>query len=398
MPLKHKERHKDCPSCTGKCLKESKTCLRCSGGHPPDDQGVSVKRTLDVLDIRALGFEVTSVEEALARAKIDPTLWEIVGQDVRWRQTGNLEGSRQLCSIWVKMKRRVPEYVADTARSLAKSLHLPRAKPVKRPKNITKDVMVEMSLFDHHFGRYAWSGETGADYDITIAGERYLGAVTDGIDQTKHYAPCKFLVPIGNDFFHMDSEQATTAGTPVDVDSRWPKVYSEGVRCVIAAVEAMREVAPVHIIWVPGNHDMIASWFLVCVLQERFRGCRDVTVDDGATHRKYVEWGKALIGFTHGQQEKHTSLPTIMATEKREEWARTINHEWHIGHVHRVRKMEFMSVDTHDGVVIRTLPSLSSNDAWHYRKGYLGSRKCAEIYIWSKARGYVGHLAAGYVD
>jgi hypothetical protein len=140
---------------------------------------------------------------------------------------------------------------------------------------------------------------------------------------------------------------------------------------------------------VPGNHDRLMSWHLVHDLKGWYRNCPDVDVDDEPRPRKYVEYGKSLIGFTHGNEEKHARLPNLMATEMPAAWARTKFREWRFGHFHIRRETEYVSVDTHEGTVIRILPSLSGIDAWHFHKGYVGVR-AADAFIWSKDRGCIG--------
>ena len=137
-----------------------------------------------------------------------------------------------------------------------------------------------------------------------------------------------------------------------------------------------------------------ASWKLSAWnLHGWYRNDPNVTVDLGPSPRKYLQYGCSLIGFTHGSEEKHTALPTIMATERPDLWAATEFHEWHVGDQHRRRKLDFVAVDTHEGVTVRTLPSIAGSDAWHHKKGYIGNR-AAEAYLWSHNRGYAGHFSA----
>ena len=98
-----------------------------------------------------------------------------------------------------------------------------------------------------------------------------------------------------------------------------------------------------------------------------------------------------LIGLTHGNQEKHSSLPVIMATERPHDWAASTVREWHVGHLHKARRVDYVGLDTHDGVPVRTLRSLSAVDAWHFRKGYVGTERAAEAYLYSRDS-YVGSI------
>ena len=114
--------------------------------------------------------------------------------------------------------------------------------------------------------------------------------------------------------------------------------------------------------------------------------------------RKYVRYGRVLLGITHGNEEKHSSLPTIMASECPEHWGQTTTRVWHIGHLHKKKQVHFIGTDTIDGVIVTTLPALCATDAWHHLKGYVNPHRAAEAYIWSKKRGYVGHFSANVAD
>ena len=163
-------------------------------------------------------------------------------------------------------------------------------------------------------------------------------------------------------------------------------------------IEQCRLIAPVRVVWVPGNHDMTTSWFLVKMLEQRFWDCREVEIDTTPTTRKYHLYGVNLIGFTHGNEEKHADLPTIMASECPKLWSQATHREFHLGHLHKQKQTRYVSDDTHVGVPVRILPSLSATDAWHYKKGYVKGRRAAEAYLWSKEDGYTGHFCSNVKD
>ena len=113
-----------------------------------------------------------------------------------------------------------------------------------------------------------------------------------------------------------------------------------------------------------------------------------MTVDCTPTLRKYVRYGSTLIGYTHGNEEKPADLPKIMAQERKSDWGETTYHEWRLGHNHRAKKVEFVSMDTDMGCEIRWLRSLSATDAWHYAKGYVGTRRAAESFLTCPVEGF----------
>lgn len=176
-------------------------------------------------------------------------------------------------------------------------------------------------------------------------------------------------------------------------DSRYQRTWRVARDTVIAALLMAREVAPVDVIIVPGNHDKERIFYFGDVLAAYFHKDPHIRVDNTPPLRKYVKFGANLIGFTHGSYEaKVTDLPLIMATERPEWWAQTKYREWHLGHFHRKREIKFLDVDEMRGVRIRILPSLTAVDDWHYERGY-DWQHTAEAYVWDIEHGYRGHFA-----
>jgi hypothetical protein len=147
-------------------------------------------------------------------------------------------------------------------------------------------------------------------------------------------------------------------------------------------------------LWVPGNHDPETSYYLVDTIREHYRSTDRVTVDLSARPRKYYQWGCGLVGFTHGDEEPSRDLPAIMAAEVPELWSATTCREWHTGHFHKKKETRYSAGDTYGGVFVRVLPSLSSTDYWHHKKGYLRPHRTGEAYLWSKAEGCIGQFSA----
>lgn len=256
------------------------------------------------------------------------------------------------------------------------------------------DYLAVVGLFDVHFGKFGWGKETGTNYDLKIAESIFEKAVEDLLQTTSNRPVGRWLLPIGNDFFHMDNSRNTTfAGTPLDVDGRYAKVIEAGEMAVVRAIQRMAAKAPVDVVWVPGNHDPTTSYHLARFIWAFFSKCDSVNVDFSPPPRKYYSWGANLIGLTHGNEEKIHELPNLMASEKPEEWltSKAGSREWLIGHWHQSKKWVTKTTDTSQETVIRALRSLSGVDAWHYRKGYVGTHQAAEVYLYHRKSGYAGH-------
>lgn len=271
--------------------------------------------------------------------------------------------------------------------------------PPKYTRRASKEVedghLLEIGLFDLHLGNLSWHEETGEDWDIGIAAEVFRSAIEMIADRASQmYAIDKILFPIGNDFFHADSkENKTTAGTQMDLDTRFVKMYRTGVALQRWAIDLLRQIAPVEVIVVPGNHDELTSFFLGEMLSGIYEGVDDVEILNSPMLRKYYRYGETLIGFTHGCHEPNHKLPNLMAAEAKELWGQTTFREFHIGHVHHRKGSRFLAeYEDLEGVMIRALPSLTATDDWHRQKGWSSAVRAAEAYVYHPEHGLVGQI------
>ena len=371
----------------------------------PDGNGVTVHYGLDAGFLDYKGPRICSVDQLLELARVDLAVWDVERQLVnKWEvgakkkvsdlkfDKGKISGRvqsdgeltvKQLIQVKVWLKRRIPSCVEEAFKRITERLPLaPRKVKYREPKG---DFMLEIGLFDHHFGKLAWARETGQDYDLRIAEELYPKAVEELLGKARHYGISRIILPIGNDFFHIDNLENTTAkGTRQDVDTRLPKIFDAGAMSVIRSVDMLSQVAPVEVVWVPGNHDPLMGYFLAKYLDAYYRNNGRVQVDTGPKSRKRIVHGNVLIGYTHGDEEPHRDLPSIMATEWPHDFAATLFREWHVGHLHKAKETHYLAGDTYGGVQVKTFPSLSGTDAWHYRKGYVRATRTAEAHLYDK--------------
>lgn len=242
-------------------------------------------------------------------------------------------------------------------------------------------MLLELPIMDLHLGKLAWGAETGQDYDLKIAERLYKATVLDILGKVSgcNFDIEKIVFPVGQDFFHVDnSDSKTTAGTQVDIDSRWEKIYAVGIELLIWAIEQFRQIAPVDIMYVPGNHDTVLSYCAVYTLHARYGSCDGVNVDVSPTPRKYIHYGVNLIGYSHGKEGKR--IEHLMQQEQPKEWGDSIYREWHLGDLHHEEAQEI------GGVKIRRISSITATDAWHAEKGYRAIRM-AQAFIWDKEKG-----------
>lgn len=254
------------------------------------------------------------------------------------------------------------------------------------------DNLLLISLFDVHFGKLAHSEETGEDYDIKIAEERFKDAVDDLVSRINMQTVERILFPIGNDMFNVDNaNKTTTAGTPQDTDTRYFKMLKTVNRILIETINKLLTFAPVDVLVIPGNHDEYTCFTQGMVLEAYYNSTSLVTIYNSPKLRKYYQYGNTGLQFTHGDKENHQSLGLIFATEEPHLWAATKYRFCMLGHLHKNKKLNFTSVDEHQGFQVQILPSLSGSDKWHFGKGYM-SKKQAKAFLYNKETGLVAEF------
>ena len=271
---------------------------------------------------------------------------------------------------------------ADTVRNVFDNLKAPILKEYKHKPS---SLMLEAGMYEPHFGKHAWEDETlEENYDIKIAEETYRSVIDDLLGKINSYNMGfeSILFPIGQDFFHIDNkDETTTKGTHVDTDGRWQKIYEAGVSCLVWAIENLRRLAPVHVIYVPGNHDEMLSFFATLHIDAYFRDTDSVTVDTSPAPRKYHRYGQNLIGFSHGKEGKR--IDKLMQVEAAQDWGETRFREFHLGDLHHE------SVREDGGIIFRRISTITATDAWHAEQGYKGAVRKAQAFVWDKEHGLV---------
>ena len=388
-------------------------------------QKISVGEKDGVTEINFTGGVIKTVAQLLAAAEIDTNVWEVkskianawttptfqttpiynsegkfIGEDKKPTYAQNYQVKVRLEQIKEEKDARD---VAKIFQELVKEYKPPKIDTNRYFKSVRKSEeinLLEVSLFDLHIGKLGWAGEVGENYDTKIATARFNDAIDNLIKRAQGFDISRILFPIGNDFFNSDNlHNTTTNGTPQDEDLRWQKTFKMGCQLIVDGINKLKVLGvPIDVIVIPGNHDFERSYYMGTVIEAWFKDDDYVFVNNGASPRKYYKFGEVLLGFTHGNNEKEGSLPMLMANEEKESWGKTTFKEWHLGHFHRKRSTKYTVFDkgivlNEDlGVTVRYLSSLSGTEEWHFKKGYVGTQKAGEAFIWNEKIGMIGHL------
>lgn len=347
--------------------------------------------------------EIRTVQDVIDHSEVDTLTWEVErficnSWPMGYVDKATGKGAQEpLYQVKVWFRRRMSKPLMDAAEAIYQRYaavaptKFPPAPKLKR----ARPAMAVYPLCDVHVGKLAWKPEAGVDNDLKITERRYR----ESIERLKYFTRGveveRAVIGVGNDLVHIDNKAAqTTSGTPMNCDGRLGKIVTVAFDLMTWTIDdLLTRVDSVEVLHVPGNHDSNVSYFIARMLDERFRHCKRVHVDIDPISRKYVHWGCNLIGFTHGEGVSNpNNLPTIMATEKPEEWAKSTCREWHLGHEHTEKKFTTRDIQEKHGVVMRWNSALSGGDAWHHWKGFIGNRIATDAYLYDRELGKFGHF------
>jgi hypothetical protein len=266
-------------------------------------------------------------------------------------------------------------------------LHSPKYHEIIRT-NIIDGHLLVVDPADIHIGKLATSFETGEDYNSQIAVKRVIEGVKGIIQKASGFNIDKILFIGGNDILHVDTpKRQTTSGTPQDTDGMWYESFLTAKQLYIDVLELLMQVADVHFVFNPSNHDYTNGFFLADVIQSWFRNSKNITFDCSIAHRKYFIYGQNLIGTTHGDGAKPQDLPLLMAQESPKNWADTKHRYVYSHHLHHKISKDYI------GVTVESLRSPSGTDSWHHRNAYQHATKAVEGFIHHKDFGQVARLS-----
>lgn len=342
--------------------------------------------------------EASSPKLIMQKMGFDPLLWEVISCRVT---RGNYDVTLKLEDIGENGKKvSIPQTVTNYKYSIVLSVkpvagHLTTLDLEEVFSNIAfpkaedyqydgGDKMLELPIFDLHLGKFADSNETGQEpYNLEIAETIFKNTIADILGKVDAYGLdiARIVFPIGQDFYHFDTiGGTTTSGTQVDTDGKWHKVFEKGVELLIWAIEQLRVVAPVDVFYVAGNHDKAMSYFATVGLYHLYSKNENVSVVIGVQPRRYVKFGKCLIGFSHGRDEGKR-IQNMMQLEVPEYWGVTQFREMHLGDLHHESSFE------DGGVIYRRISSVTPPDEWHSTKGYLGAQRKTTAFVWDADKG-----------
>jgi hypothetical protein len=182
----------------------------------------------------------------------------------------------------------------------------------RRGATSTSDFLFEFTPFDLHMGKYTWDEETVTNYDIDIAADLFnasldylLGA---GAQARRRQARARALRLRERRLPHRQQEGADDGrhadGRRHALHQGLPAHRGRAPR----ALDVLRQVAPVDVKIVAGNHDELTSFHLGEILAARYEAVTSTSPSTTTrTCGSTTSSARNLLGFSHGDSENVAS-------------------------------------------------------------------------------------------
>lgn len=355
---------------------------------------------------------ITNLEEALIKAGVDLTVWEVDRHvantwSVTMKDTEDksatgkpVRANNYQYKVWFKKKStEVSDFVTEVTNEISKHKLEDFVVVKKDFEDQDYNKCGIINLFDAHIDKMCYIGNGNLETNIYHF-EKSFDSLLAGVIQR---GASTIIIPIGNDFWNTNVGSSTTKkGTPqqnvaiTDVDG-----FSIGIKVIRRCIEKAAQYCDVKVIIIPGNHDEDKCLYAGELLKQVYELSSQITIDNSTVSRKYVRWGKCLFGFAHGDKEKSkiNQLPLIMAEEAKQDWGETTFREFYLGDIHHKEEFKFLRGKDFIGCMVRFLRSVGlSEDKWHLEQGYIGVPKTAESFVWDKRYGLISNDLKNIVE
>ena len=295
--------------------------------------------------------------------------------------------------------------------------YAPKYPVIKHIDHEDKNLLV-LDIADLHIDKLTSEYETGEkNKSIEDFKKELFGKIKTLIHRTSNFDISHIVFVGGNDVLHVDNpHNTTTSGTRQDVSMMWFDAFVEARKLYVEVIEYLMQIAPVHFVFVPSNHDYMSGFHLAQNIEAWFNNTDQVTFDVSPAHRKYFQYGNSLIGLTHGDGAKEVELPDLMKIEAKEAYSISEYCYWYTHHIHHKDKSNYkgkqkvrLEKDYRDVKVIHTgknihkqpnrthveyLRSGNGTDSWHHRNGYQHTPRGIEVFIHNLEDGQIGSFFA----
>ena len=345
---------------------------------------------------------VKSLDDLLEACEVDLNVWDVDKYDIGTYEVTGFDKERKPITITMFrtkafLKKIAPEFnIKKIKEELIEDLRNLSPFVAKKERNRPTDrdglFLLEISAFDLHLGKI---GIKGDEYSLEIAEKRLFDAIEHLLNRAQGYYIDKILFIVGHDLLNSDGDwpiPSTTRGTPQFNSNYHIDIYRCARKLMIKAIDMLSEIASVHVMVIPGNHDRESVMHLGDTLELYYENNKNVKVDNNDCLMKSLVYGSNLIISDHGDGPKTNDLPGIISQRFKNVWSDVMYVEVHRGHYHTNKAMKLQAIEELNGITVRNLSSMSATDYWHDSKGFIGNIKKAQAFLYSRHNGLQGIL------
>lgn len=261
---------------------------------------------------------------------------------------------------------------------------IPRVPKINRGNDqLDGDLLTKYVLADVHVGMFAWAEEVGDDYDLKKA-ESLINETMDNLVDSTPKSKTAIILNLG-DYFHANDQKNMTPGSGhiLDMDSRFPKIATVGIRGIRYCIErALEKHEKVIYAAIPGNHDPDQTHWLTLTMMEAFRDNPRVEVRWNPRAWFQYTHGKNLLVAHHGDRTNFNRLAMAVPEHFAEEWGKTYWRFLDTGHIHHQKEHEL------GGLLLRSYRTIAAKDAYAYKSAYVAKRSLV-AHTYHKTRGEI---------
>jgi hypothetical protein len=251
---------------------------------------------------------------------------------------------------------------------------IPRLPPIEPPKQLNSNLMNVHIITDLHLNMLVHKEDAGADWNLEVAEEVLIKCFSAMLVNGQN-AETGVIANIG-DFYHFDGvvNQTSRSQHPLTSAASYSAMIEVGQRLERRMIDmALHKYNKVHVIRLPGNHDEATILATTPLFAALYENEPRVSFDLTRRPHKVLQFGKTMIGFTHGDRVKLTGMPGLFASKFGKMWGETEYRYSHKGHLHHDEEKYI------DGMLCSQHATLSPTTEREEFHGYGGPRHAKTI-------------------
>lgn len=303
----------------------------------------------------------------------DPNKFSLLSASSSIWQQGRKDGDKELYSSKIKVKPIELEYaILETINNFCS--YLPK-EVVTRNENMDfkgSERHLEYVFTDLHMGLVAIDSETGENYDNSVLAYNIRNILEKLlIDLHSNIHPASITLAFLGDLLHFDnSKNSTTKGTPMGNSTSFQETYEFALNTLSFILKTIltASACPIHIVYVPGNHDEVLGYTLMATMKSLYEDyAANISFDIDQRSRKTTLIGNNLVGYMHGKVDK-SRIGKWIYQECKPLISSASTIEIHSGHLHS----EIVIED--NGLKVRYISTITGASKWEYDQAYFAKR------------------------